>query len=102
MALRPRRELLSYRNWWRLSGCVEDHGDWGTGPGPAYNFGILLHYITPVGEQQELTDTGFDVVDMFTETGQPMKPYESVPESFWFYVVARKRGAVSQRPVATV
>jgi hypothetical protein len=53
---------------------------------------VLLHFITPEGERQELTGSGFDISAMFTDNGRPMNPLESANDSFWFYVVARKRG----------
>ena len=90
MTLRPRLEIRTYQNWWRLKRCAEDHGGWAIGPGPADNFGVLLHFITPECERQELTGSGFDVSVMFTDNGRPMKPLESAADSFWFYVVARR------------
>jgi SAM-dependent methyltransferase len=92
MVLRPRTEAEAYRNWWRLKRCVEDHGDWAIGPGPGVNFGALVHFVSPEAERQELTDCGFDVAGMLTDRGEPIEASETAPESFWFYVVARKRG----------
>jgi SAM-dependent methyltransferase len=87
--LRLPREVRIYRNWWRLKKCLEDHGEWGIGPGPLH-LEFLVHYITTKGELDELASTGFGVRAMFSQSGQRLDPAEPNVDSFWFYVVASR------------
>jgi len=59
-------------------------------PLPAHHWAILAHYISLERQLEELGDSGFSVIRIFSESGNVVRPGDDTSNIDYFHIVARK------------
>ncbi|HVU74092.1 MAG TPA: class I SAM-dependent methyltransferase [Mycobacteriales bacterium] len=92
----PGRPLREYKTWKALHEQGEAHATWGMAPLGAHGYGLLIHWVTPVGARAEAAAVGLDVELLIAAEGPTL--YEAttgltgdVSSARWFHVIARRR-----------
>jgi SAM-dependent methyltransferase len=87
-AARLPRRGLSYR---RLRRLTERGESWAVLVGSAYDFRVLLHYVTPGEALAELERAGFQApAEMYGPEGETIAPGADTDGVSWLYLLARK------------
>jgi SAM-dependent methyltransferase len=68
------------------------HGDgWASLVDPAYNYGVVMHYVTLAEALREPQMAGLDAeVEAFTTSGERVEPGDDTSDSPWLHLIARK------------
>jgi SAM-dependent methyltransferase len=87
-AIKLPRTIRAYR---KASPLVARGDGWATLVDPAYDFGLLTHFVTPQEALRELETTGFEPgAEIYDPTGGRFGPHGFTASAFWFHVVARR------------
>ena len=87
-AARLPRRSLSYR---RLRGLTERGESWAVLVGSAYDFSVLLHYVTPGEALAEIERAGFqEPAEMYGPAGEEIAAGADTDGVPWLYLLARK------------
>jgi SAM-dependent methyltransferase len=80
------------RNYRRYKAITADGDDWCIRVGEAHNFGIVIHFITPLGIMRELSAAGFSTdVEIYDDVrGLRVQPAADTSHIWYFNVVAFK------------
>jgi SAM-dependent methyltransferase len=82
--------VRALRNWRRLKGQRCDEGDWGLAPFAAHEFGLVTHFITLQGAEDELARHGFGLeVVIPCDRAEPLGPGEGTT-ALYVHLVARR------------
>ena len=82
------RTIHAYR---RARSHVTRGDGWATLVDPAYDFGLLTHFVMVDEALRELEAAGFEPgAEVFDPTGAPVGPYGFTTSAFWFHVLARR------------
>lgn len=80
------KNLANYRRLARLS---VDDGRYAFASNPAHNYGLLMYYGARGHTAALLKRFGFDTVEVFTNSGEPVDDGSDVRSHPWLYYVAR-------------
>lgn len=87
-AMRLPRRVRAYR---RARGSVARGEGWATFVDPAYEFGLLTHFVTVAEARRELASAGFDAaIEAWDARGVPLAAGTGTPQP-WFHLIARRR-----------
>lgn len=80
------KNLANYRKLARLS---VDDGSYAFASNPAHNYSLLMYYGASGQTAALLKGFGFDTVEVFTKSGEPVDDGSDVSSHPWLYYVAR-------------
>jgi len=81
------------RNYRRLQALAIGHGSWAIGPNEAHDFGLLVHYVSRAGIEEEVERAGLSVHAVLdAEHGHEVSAGADASAVRYFHVLARTRG----------
>ncbi len=82
-------------NWRRLSRLRTDAGEWGVGPIPAYDFGLLAHFSTLGAARRSLRAHGLRTTLAWDcASPHPLPAEVTTTRALYFYLLAVREGGV--------
>jgi len=83
--------VTAMRNWRRLRRLTRDEGEWGMAPFAAHAFGLVTHFVTLRGAENELDRHGFELEVVVPCDGtEPLAPGGETG-AMYVHLVARRR-----------
>jgi SAM-dependent methyltransferase len=92
LALYRARRLPARAAAYRESRAECARGDgWATLVDPAYEFGLVTHFVTLEEALRELREAGFETAtEIYSTTGVRLHPWNDTRKTFWLHLVARR------------